>query len=302
MFAERITRDRTEIHELRISTSRSQRKSKGLCGIKIPLEGADNKPTSETPEASNVTKSKSIAFAFTALTTLGAAHGAFAEPLTLGFLSRPGFAEMVDGKPAGAFLPIAANAVAKAGVEVTWQALPQKRLIDQVQQDTENYCAVGIYRTPAREAFAKFTAAFYRDKPFVVVSTTAKETEIKAHKGLMDLTMDTNQKLGAVEGFSYGREIDAQIKTMTGNVDLAVVTPDKIVAKVAAGRDSYMLAAPEEFDIAVKQSGVNGSELAQIAFSDIPQGAQRHFMCSKSVDDATIAKLTAGINALNLGM
>ena len=63
-----------------------------------------------------------------------------------------------------------------------------------------------------------------------------------------------------------------------------------------------MLAAPEEFDIAVKQSGVNASELAQIAFSDIPQGAQRHFMCSKSVDDATVAKLTAGINALNLGM
>ena len=249
-----------------------------------------------------MTTSKSIGLAFTIIATLGAAQGASAEPLTLGFLSRPGFAEMVDGKPAGAFLPIAANAVAKAGVEVTWQALPQKRLIDQVQQDTENYCAVGIYKTPAREAFAKFSSAFYRDKPFVVVSTTAKEAEIKAHKGLMDLTTDANQKLGAVEGFSYGREIDDRIKAMTGNVDLAVVTPDKIVAKVAAGRDSYMLAAPEEFDIAVKQSGVNAADLVQIAFPDIPQGAQRHFMCSKSVDDATIAKLSAGISSLNLGM
>src|SRR5262249_24431210 len=163
------------------------------------------------------------------------------------------------------FLPIAANAVAKAGIEVTWQALPQKRLIEQVAQDTANYCALGIYKTPEREAFAKFSSAFYRDKPFVVVSTTAKEAEIKAHKGLM---ADANQKLGAVEGFSYGREIDAQIKTMSDKVDLAVVTPDKIVAKVAAGRVSYMLAAPEEFAIAVKQSGVNAADLAQIAFSD----------------------------------
>ena len=107
---------------------------------------------------------------------------------------------------------------------------------------------------------------------------------------------------GTHQGFSYGREIDAQIKTMGDKVDHAVVTPDKIVAKVAAGRDSYMLAAPEEFAIAVKQSGANASDLAQIAFSDIPQGAQRHFMCSKSVDDAAIAKLSAGISSLNLGM
>ena len=63
-----------------------------------------------------------------------------------------------------------------------------------------------------------------------------------------------------------------------------------------------MLAAPEEFAIAVKQSGANAADLAQIAFPDIPQGAQRHFMCSKSVDDATIAKLSAGISSLNLGM
>ena len=249
-----------------------------------------------------MTKSKSLLGALTAFATLGAVQGAAAEPLTLGYLSRPGFAEMVDGKPAGAFLPIAADAVAKAGVEVTWQALPQKRLIEQVAQDTANYCAVGIYRTPEREAFAKFSAPFYRDKPFVVVATTAKEAEIKAHKGLMDLMADANQKLGAIDGFSYGREIDAQIKTMGDKVDHAVVTPDKIVAKVAAGRDSYMLAAPEEFAIAVKQSGANATDLAQIAFSDIPQGAQRHFMCSKSVDDATIAKLSAGISSLNLGM
>jgi polar amino acid transport system substrate-binding protein len=253
-------------------------------------------------EASSVTASKSLLCTLTAFATLGAIHGAAAEPLTLGYLSRPGFAEMVDGKPAGAFLPIAADAVAKAGVEVTWQALPQKRLIEQVAQDTANYCAVGIYKTPEREAFAKFSAAFYRDKPFVVVSTTAKEAEIKAHKGLMDLMADASQKLGAIEGFSYGREIDVKIKTMSDKVDLAVVTPDKIVAKVAAGRDSYMLAAPEEFAIAVKQSGANAADLAQIAFPDIPQGAQRHFMCSKSVDDATIAKLSAGISSLNLGM
>ena len=249
-----------------------------------------------------MTASKSLLCTLTAFATLGAIHGAAAEPLTLGYLSRPGFAEIVDGKAAGAFLPIAADAVAKAGVEVTWQALPQKRLIEQVAQDTANYCAVGIYKTPEREAFAKFSSAFYRDKPFVVVSTTAKEAGIKAHKGLMDLMADANQKLGAIEGFSYGREIDVQIKTMSDKVDLAVVTPDKIVAKVAAGRDSYMLAAPEEFAIAVKQSGANAADLAQIAFPDIPQGAQRHFMCSKSVDDATIAKLSAGISSLNLGM
>jgi hypothetical protein len=40
----KIPRNCTKICELRIPTPRPQRKSKGLCGIKIPLAGVLNKP------------------------------------------------------------------------------------------------------------------------------------------------------------------------------------------------------------------------------------------------------------------
>lgn len=225
-------------------------------------------------------------------------HGiAQAEPLTLGYLSRAGFAEMTDGKPAGAFLPVAVAAVAKAGVDATWQALPQKRLIDQVRQDTPNYCAVGIYKTPEREGFAKFSAPFYRDMRFVVATAAAQGAAVKAHASFAALAADTGLKLGGIDGFSYGVALDARIKAMTGHVDLAVVTPDKLLAKLGAGRIDYLLAAPEELDISIKMSGLDPASVAQIGFSDIPDGTARHFMCGKSVDAAVIAKLNAGIAA-----
>lgn len=245
---------------------------------------------------------RSLAFSLVAVAMTGMAHGAAAEPLSLGFLNRPGFAEMADGKPGGAFLPIAVAGVAKTGLQVEWVPLPQKRLIEQVRQDVPNYCAVGIYKTPERLGFAKFSEPFYRDRRFVVVSTRAKEADIKNHKAFISLAKDAQFKLGAVDGFSYGTEIDAQIKAMTTSLDLAVVTPDKLLAKLAAGRIDYTLAAPEEFDISVKLSGAKPDDFARVAFDDMPKGALRHLMCSKSVDDATIAKLNAAIAALQLDL
>lgn len=220
---------------------------------------------------------------------------AMAEPLTLGFLSRPGFAEMADGKPSGAFLPIAAAAVAKAGLHVDWQALPQKRLIDQVRQDTPNYCAVGIYKTPERTAFAKFSEPFYRDLSFVIATSSAKLADVQRHQTLAALTGDAGLKLGTIDGFSYGVEIDGLIKAMKGNLDAAVTTPDKLLAKINAGRIDYMLAAPEEADFSLKQSGVDPAAIKRVNMSGTPDGAARHFMCSKSVGDDTIAKLNAAI-------
>lgn len=248
--------------------------------------------------AMNIVRSLSFS-----LVAVAMAHGAAAaEPLSLGFLTRPGFAEMTDGKPGGAFLPIAAAGIAKTGLAVEWVPLPQKRLIEQVRQDMPNYCAVGIYKTPERLGFAKFSEPFYRDQRFIVVSTGAKKADIKDHKTLMSLTKDAKFKLGAVDGFSYGAEIDAQIKGVTTNLDLAVVTPDKLLAKLAAGRIDYTLAAPEELDTSMKLSGAKPDDLARIAFDDMPKGALRHLMCSKSVDDATIAKLNAGIASLRLDL
>lgn len=208
----------------------------------------------------------------------------------------------MNGKADGAFLPIAAAAIAKSGVNAEWQALPQKRLLDQVRQDTPNYCAAGIYKTPELTTFANFSAPFYRDKKFVVAANKKDESAIRAHGGFFKLSSDSALKLGAVEGFSYGVELDQKIKTMATNIDMANVPADKIIAKLSAGRVDYMLGAPEEFVNNVKLAGLKENDFAQIEFDDMPPGTQRHFMCSKSVDAETIAKISAAIGSLNLNL
>ncbi|HSY29931.1 MAG TPA: hypothetical protein VK832_20640, partial [Burkholderiaceae bacterium] len=239
-----------------------------------------------------------IALVFVATAT--AAGAATGEPLKLGFAMRPGLAELADGVPVGTYLPLAANIARAAHLDVQWQVLPQIRLIEEVRVDTPNYCAVGIYKTPDRAAFSKFTLAFYRDKPLIVVAMKSKEAAIRKHASFAALAADTNFKAGLLEGFSYGPKLDAILAKMTGNAERMAGSSMQNVSKLALGRYDYIVAASDESPRSVAGADVNPNDLVAIEFADMAPGASRHFMCSKSVDDATVKRLDAAIRALHL--
>src|ERR1700751_135121 len=113
-----------------------------------------------------------------------------------------GFAER---KASRRLLSLAGDAVEKSGLpEVKWEPLPQKRMIDRVREGKESICAVGIYKTEERLAFAKFSNPFYRDRPFTIVTSSAKSALVKKHASFSDLVADQELSLTAIDGFSYG--------------------------------------------------------------------------------------------------
>ena len=217
-----------------------------------------------------------------------------AAGIVLGYLDRPGFAQLVSGAPQGAFLPAAYNAVQSSSVPAEWESLPQKRLFDEVKENP-NFCAVGIYKTPERATFAKFSEPFYQDRPFVVLTTKDHESQVRAHADMKSLLLDDKIKLGIIEGFSYGNEIDTLIKQNSKAVDAAIIPIDKLIAKLSLGRIDYMLGAPEEIDLSIKRAGVDPSDMVKIEMAATPAGAPRHFMCHKDVSDDVIASLNKGI-------
>lgn len=231
--------------------------------------------------------------------TLTTGH-AEAEPLLLGYVQRPGLADMIDGKPSGAFLPLAAAAAQYAHVDIQWQMLPQKRLIDEVRVNRPNYCACGIYKTAERLTFAKFTLPFYRDKPFVIIALKRNEATIRSHKTFAELIADTTLKVGLIQGYSYGRILDGMLAKTTVNADRMVGATTQHSAKLVAGRIDYVIGVAEEANNIEASGKSNADDFVRVEFPDMPLGELRHFMCSMAVDDTLIARLNEGINALHL--
>lgn len=221
-----------------------------------------------------------------------------ADPLVLGYVARPGLAEVIDGKPAGTYFPTAVAAAEKAGFAVTLQAVSQVRLMAQVQSGTPNYCAVGIFVTPERQTFGKFTLPIYRTPRFVVIATRARDGAIRQHKTFMSLIADKDIRMGVIEGYSFGNTLDPLIAGLRGNVDRYVGTFDQGFAKIQAGRFDYMIGFADEFDNWVSRTGANRDAFSKIDFPDVLDGVYRHLMCSRAVDDAVIDRLNEGINAV----
>ena len=233
------------------------------------------------------------------LPAAGAQAGS-AEPVTFGFVVRPGLAEVIDGVPRGTYLPVAAAVAREARLNVAWEALPQLRLIEQARINQPNYCAVGIYQTPERSTFAKFSKPFYFDKPLVVVALKSREAEIRKHASFAVLAADANYRIGLLEGFSYGPRLDAILGKMSGNIDRISGTPMQNLSKLMLGRFDYTVATPGETPRAVDGNEVDPNMLAIIEFPDMAPGAARHFMCSASVDDEIIRRLDGAIKTLHL--
>ncbi len=245
---------------------------------------------------------KSALSALLALVMLTArpARAGEAEPLTLGFVVRPGLAEVMDGVPKGTYLPMAASVAREAGLHVVWESLPQPRLIEQVRTNQPDYCAVGVYRTPERNAFAKFTRPFFQDKPLVVVALKSREADIRKHASFAALTADANLKIGLLDGFSYGPKLDGVLAKMNGNVDRISGTSMQNLSKLVMGRFDYTVGIADETPRGIDGNTVAAKDLAVIEFPDMAPGAARHFMCSVAVDDAIIRRLDAAIRTLHL--
>jgi polar amino acid transport system substrate-binding protein len=235
------------------------------------------------------------------MTAIGcaSANAAADEVLKLGFAIRPGMAELVDGVPTGTYLPVAADIVRTAHLQVQWQDLPQSRLIAEVRANIPDYCAVGIYETAERAAYAKFSHGFFLDKPMQIITLKSKEAQIREHANFAALAADTRLKVGLVDGYSYGTRLDHIISAMP-NADRMSGTTVQDMAKLLAGRFDYILGPGEEAQRDASVIAPAKHDIVSIAFPDLAPGEMRHFMCSTAVSDATLARLNTAIHALHL--
>ena len=232
--------------------------------------------------------------ALIALSLLKAATASADGDLTLYYHERPPYAsKRSDGSVRGLLADITDKVMKTTGIAYRWEGVPSARQIEIIKRNENLACALGWFKRPDRETFAKFTAPIYHDLPTIIVARV-DDPRFAGTPTLETLFHDKSLVLLTKTGYSYGPEIDAKLASEFPNLRRDSSDNLTMLGMVSRKRVDYMMMAEEE-----AKDLLNDPELANSVaiyhLGDPPPGELRYLMCSRSVPDALIARINQAI-------
>lgn len=222
------------------------------------------------------------------------------EPLRVTYLERPPYYHTQNGRPAGFLNEITAEVLAQAGIAASFTALPAKRILDEIMVEELAACSVGWFKTPEREAVARFSLPLWRDPPYVALMSAETAARFGGRSSLTALFGDAGLRLGVLDGFSYGDFIDARIAAEARNIYRMTGAQRQLARMLGEGRVDYMLIAPVEIDNLLESSGLTADGFAEVALDDVPAGPTRHLICGRGVPVGVMERMDQAIRDLRL--
>lgn len=185
-----------------------------------------------------------------------------------------------------------------AGIPFVWQETPARRQLDIIERNDDQSCAAGWFKTPEREAYARYTLPVYQDKPFVAM--TRADNEYLAETETLDRVLrERRLQLLVKEGYSYGRFIDERVKALAPRILTTTSETQNILKMIENYRADYSFMTEEEAQDLLGSPEVNAATFRIVRFSDMPAGGKRYIICSTKVDREIIARLDAAIQTLH---
>lgn len=223
--------------------------------------------------------------------------GAAAAPIFVHYQERPPYSETrADGVVQGLVATPTALAFERAGIAYRWMLTPSQRQLALIQNGTSAHCGVGWFRNPSREAVGKFSAALYRDQPLGALVRLGAGWQ--PGMSFEDALTSPKLRLLVKDGYSFGLRVDALIASRAARKVATSGEPSQLVSMLLADRADWMLVAPEEAEVILKQGPDQARRLMLVPLNDMEAGLERHLYCSPAVPDAVLAKLNAALPPL----
>ena len=199
-----------------------------------------------------------------------------------------------DGTVEGLTATPAKIAFERAGINFKWKKTPSKRQMLLLERNSGCDCAVGWFKNPQREQFARYSIPIYRDNPQIAI-TRADNSSLQDGMTVDELFSQKTLLMGKKDGYSYGSFLDKKIALHNPTVDVTVGENDQMLKKVDSKRNDYFFMSPEEAEGLIASSGFQRKQFKIIIFPDMPIGEYRYILCSQKVDNSVIDKLNANI-------
>ena len=218
-----------------------------------------------------------------------------ADPIVLTFSSRPPYYVLeTSGAVTGIVATPAAQVFEAAGVDFRWAEVSFNRQLKDIKDNRKQVCAVGWFKNPEREKFAKFTEYIYQNKPLIVLGR-ADNDAVAAHQTLRALMNDRSLKMGKKLGYSYGPTADGLANELKPSSVTTTQDNTGMTRMLVGRRFDYFVSSPEEGEHLIESLGIASKDVVMIEFKDLPPGSKRYILCSQSVGDEIIKRLNAVI-------
>jgi polar amino acid transport system substrate-binding protein len=218
------------------------------------------------------------------------------DAIMLAYNDRPPYiVALPDGSAAGLTATPAATAFKVAGVPVVWKKVPTNRQLAELREGAGKSCAIGWFKNPEREQFFKFTKPIYRDRPTVLIANS--HFPVQPGDTLQGILSRRDVHVLVKDKFSYGGYIDGLLAAQKPQTVVTTNENLQMLEMIRLRRADFMFAAEEEARYLIEQSGFNTRDFRVLRLPDVPPGEKRYIICSKLVDDETIARLNAAIDA-----
>jgi len=186
----------------------------------------------------------------------------------------------------------------KAQISTSYRRVPASRQLKEIEWNQHKTCALGWFKKPEREAFAKFTGSIYQDKPLVLL-VRRSESKTDGITSLAQLRNRPGLRMGTKLGYSYGPVLDNLVNKLGANVITTTQDNAGLARMLLGKRFDFFIAAAEEAQGILDQTDGANDNARIVPLSDSPPGNRRYIICSKRVDDVLIERLNTAINALS---
>lgn len=229
------------------------------------------------------------------LCTLASAAQAHEPTVQVLYSERPPYLmAAAEGGPSGLTGTPATRAFRLAGISAHWLNLPTNRQLMTVRDSKTPSCAVGWFRTPERELFAKFTRAIYHDRDWTVLAHASLAE--RGDASLQELMQRKDVRILVKDNYSYGSELDKMLARTNPVIAVSTAPTAKMVQSISKGAADMMFVSDEEGSYIMEHHPAEQTrKLRLLRFKDLPHGPERFLMCNQATPDAYIERLNAAI-------
>jgi polar amino acid transport system substrate-binding protein len=214
-----------------------------------------------------------------------------AEPIRILYDERPPYMSSDGmGGVRGLTADIITYAMKKTDIPYRWELIPSPRQLMMIKTGNDRIAALGWFRNPEREQFAKYSIPVYRDRSIAIL-TRKNHPAMLRHATLDSLFGDGERVLLVKAGYSYGPFIDRKIAEQKPMLMSVTGGNREMITMIIRSRADYMFIAPEEAGPAIRAAGFSVADFSLLNPSGMPSGEKRYLLFSRQVDDATIRRI-----------
>jgi polar amino acid transport system substrate-binding protein len=206
---------------------------------------------------------------------------------------KPYYFTSADGVK-GLFAEKAAVVFNKAEISFQWKNTPPSRQLEIIKQNNRMECALGWFKNPEREKYAKYTLHIYQDKPTIALARSDNE-RVFNQMSVEQIFNNRGLKILRKDGYSYGKFIDEKISQYKPREVPTTADNLSMLKMIHSLRADYFFIAKEEAENLIKESSFALSDFKHINFSGMPKGNKRYIICTQMVPELTISKLNRAI-------